>query len=54
MTATEAQPPVSPDLPEPAERDNRASEVEVDRPDERDVPDAAGVTSDPGTVEAPD
>jgi hypothetical protein len=29
MTATEAQPPISPDLPEPAERDNRAPEVEV-------------------------
>ena len=54
MKDTGAQPPISPDLPEPAGRDNRAPEIEVDRPDDQDVPDAAGVSSDAGTVEAPD
>jgi len=54
MTDAEVQPPMSPDQPEPADRDDRAPEIEVDRPDDRDVPDAAGVSSDAGTVEAPD
>jgi hypothetical protein len=54
MTGTQAQPPLSPDPPEPAGGDNRAPEIDVDRPDDQDVPDATGVSSDAGTVEAPD
>jgi hypothetical protein len=54
MTGTKAQPPMSPDQPEPTRREDRAPEIEVDRPDDRDLPDAAGVSSDAGTVEAPD
>jgi hypothetical protein len=54
MTDTDPQQPISPDPPAPTGQDARAPEIEVDRPDDRAVPDSMGVNDDAAAVEAPD
>lgn len=54
MSDTDAQPPLSPDLPPPADPAARAPEIGFDPPDDREVPDGMAVSEDAAVPEAPD
>jgi len=54
MKQHDAQPPLSPDPPEPPGQDVEAPDLPVDPPEERDNPDGTAVSDEAGTVEAPD
>ena len=55
MTGTDSEPPLAPDPPEPPGPAVEAPDPPpVDPPDERDIPDGTAVSTEAGTVEAPD
>jgi hypothetical protein len=55
MTEPNRETPLAPDPPEPADPERRAPDLTPPgASDDRDIPDDADVTTDAGTVEAPD
>jgi hypothetical protein len=54
MSDSQGRPPLNPDPPAAPGQDVEAPEIEVDPPDDRDIPDGTAVSTTAGAVEAPD